>query len=136
MGIYSDLESEFDIEIVDEFLYHFTIMTNVLENLIIGLKYKDKFQDNIGQIFRIMHNIKSASAYLKISQINILVTLAEEILDDCRELEGRANDELIDWLLLISDLLKNYKNDLTNNNNSYTKMCPKIINVPKQLIVH
>jgi two-component system chemotaxis sensor kinase CheA len=136
MGIYSNLEIEFDAEIVDEFLSHFTIMTGVLENLIIGLKKEENFQTNIGQIFMIMHNIKSASGYLQIPQINKVVSLAEEILDDCREVSGNADDELIDWLLLVSDYLIGCKEDLTNDYETYTKIPKELINIPKELVAH
>jgi two-component system chemotaxis sensor kinase CheA len=135
MGVYSELEAEFDIDIVDEFLSHYTIMMDVIDNLIIGLKYEESFKENIEQIFRIMHNIKSATGYLKITPINKVVTLTEEILEDCRELSGKGSEELIDWLLLVSDMLKNYKDNLSDNSDSFDKINHNIIKIPKLLII-
>jgi two-component system chemotaxis sensor kinase CheA len=130
MGVFSNLESEFDIEIIEEFFSHFSFMIDSLETLIIGLEREELYSDNINQIFRIFHNIKSASGYLKLSPINKIVTLGEEVLDECRHLTGSASEELINWLLVLSDQLQLYKKDLEFDSEELSHINHDIIKVP------
>ena len=134
MGVYAALEGEFDYEIVEEFLSHFTIMSDSLERLIIGLKQEESYSANINEIFRIFHNIKSATGYLKITPINKLVTLAEEILEECRLVEGVGSDSLINWLILVSDQLSIYREDLEKDAETFSSLNHLIIKVPTQFI--
>ncbi len=134
MGIFKELEGEFDYDIVEEFLGHFGFMIDSLEPLIIDLEKSEKFSTNIDKLFRIFHNIKSASGYLKIDSINKLSTLAEETLEECRLVDGSGSDELIDWLLAVSDQMANYKQDLDNDRDKFTSTSPKLIRVPKKFV--
>jgi len=130
MGIFTDLETEFDIEIVEEFFSHFSFMIDSLETLIIGLEKEENYSDNINQIFRIFHNIKSASGYLKLNSINKIVTLGEEVLDECRHYTGSASEELVNWLLVLSDQLQLYKKDLELDCEMLSPINHNIIKVP------
>lgn len=53
MGILKQLEVDFDIEIVGDFLSHYAIMCENMEPLIIGLNKKERYPENIGDLFRI-----------------------------------------------------------------------------------
>jgi two-component system chemotaxis sensor kinase CheA len=130
MGIFTDLEVEFDVEIVEEFFSHYSFMIEALERLIIGLENEELYTNNINEIFRIFHNIKSSSAYLKIKSMNKVVTLGEEVLEECRNLEGVASEELINWLLLLSDQLTLYKKDLEEDHGELSQINHNIIKVP------
>ncbi|MCH9813628.1 MAG: Hpt domain-containing protein [Epsilonproteobacteria bacterium] len=130
MGIFANLEKEFDYAIVEEFFSHYSFMLDALERLIIGLEHKEQYKSNINEIFRIFHNIKSATGYLKLEPINKLVTLGEEVLEECRHLDGRASDTLINWLLRLSDQLQRYKKDLENDSSELSQTDHNIIKVP------
>lgn len=130
MGIYQELEKEFDYDIVEEFFGHYTMMTESLEQLIVKLEEPAFYTKNINELFRIFHTIKSASGYLKLTPVTKVVTLAEEVLEECRNLEGAASDALINWLLVVSDQLARYKEDLETDALSFSKLDPKIIKVP------
>ena len=130
MGIYKDLEGEFDYEIVEEFLNHYSSMIGVMEKLIISLENPSTFANKINELFRMFHTIKSASAYLKITPIHKIAVLAEEILQECRELQGAASEVLIEWFLLLHDQLNNYKTDLENDHENFSKLNKNIIKVP------
>ena len=56
MGILTQLEVDFDIEIVEDFISHYAIMCENMEPLIIGLNKKERYHENIGELFRIFHN--------------------------------------------------------------------------------
>ncbi len=134
MGVFTDLETEYDLEIVEEFLSHYSFMIEALEPLIIGLEKLELYKNNIDEIFRIFHNIKSSSGYLKIGEINKLVTLGEEVLEECRKVDGQASKELIDWLLLLSDQLQVYKEDLETNKKEMSKTNHNIIKIPTKYL--
>ncbi|HIP59084.1 MAG TPA: phosphorelay protein [Campylobacterales bacterium] len=134
MGIFTDLEAEYDIEIVEEFFSHFSFMLESLETLVIGLEKEELYSNNIGEIFRIFHNIKSSTGYLKLTPINKIVALGEEVLDECRHLEGSASDELINWLLLLSDQLQLYKKDLEEDQDELSATDHNIIKIPTKYL--
>ncbi len=134
MGVFTDLETEYDLEIVEEFLSHYSFMIEALEPLIIGLEKQELYKINIDEVFRIFHNIKSSSGYLKISEINKLVTLGEEVLEECRKVDGQASKELINWLLLLSDQLQVYKEDLETNKKEMSKTNHNIIKIPTKYL--
>jgi two-component system chemotaxis sensor kinase CheA len=134
MGVYSALEGEFDYEVVEDFICHFSLMTESMENLIQGLAHAPYYRENINQLFRIFHNIKSATGYLKITAIHKLVSLVEEILEECRVEEGEGSQELISWLLLVSDQLTLYREDLEVDAECFSPFNPHIIKVPIKFI--
>jgi len=134
MGIYKKLEIDYDYEIVEEFLSHFSMMLGIMEPLIIDLENEDKFKRNINELFRIFHNIKSASSYLKLEPINKLATLSEEILEECRLVEGSATDELVEWLLSINDQMQLYKKDIDNDSEDFCEVSKKVIKIPTKFV--
>ncbi|AQW80612.1 Hpt domain-containing protein [Campylobacter pinnipediorum] len=133
MGILKNLEIDYSFEIVEEFLSHYSIMCDISEPIVIGLGNKTKYNENIKELFRIYHNIKSAAGYMHLEPIIHLATLAEEICTEAREIEGPANDKFIDWLLLVGDQFIKYKNDLENDSEYFSILEPLIINIPVKL---
>lgn len=117
MGIRSDLDSNFDYEIVDEFLDHYSMMVESMETIIIDLSKPNMYNRSINELFRIFHNIKSASAYLKIEQMSKLSAFVEEVLEQIRTNHESVNDETVTWLLGVSDMFAIWKDDLKFNNN-------------------
>ncbi len=112
MGARQNLEENFDFEIVDEFLEHFSVMLDIMESLIITLEKPDNYAENINELFRIFHNLKSASSFLKLQSIMRLTTFVESYLDLLRQSSGPANDEVVTWLLQINDMLVLWYDDL------------------------
>lgn len=116
MGIRSDLEKNFDFEIIDEFLDHFSMMTEIMESLIINLGNAERYHHSIEELFRIFHNIKSASGYLQIEPMARLATLVEDALEQLRERDTVANDETITWLISVSDMFMQWQEDFKMDN--------------------
>lgn len=133
MGLLTQLEIDFDLEIVDDFLSHYGIMCESMEALIISLSNDDYFKGSIDDLFRIFHNIKSASGFVKLNPITKLASLAEEILEEARLLNGPATDEFIDWLLLVSDQFAKYRTDLEDDKDHFSLLEPLIIKLPSTL---
>ena len=134
MGLVEQLEDEFDADLVDDFITHYSIMVYQMENLIIGLENKDKYKNNVNELFRIAHNIKSASAYFELTTINKLVVLLEDVLEEARKVDGLGDRVFVDWLLNVYDQLDIYKEDLEADSNEFSGLNKKIIHVPTTFI--
>ena len=135
MGILKSLEIDYSYDIVEEFLSHYSLMCDLMEPLIVGLARNDRYNANINELFRIFHNIKSASSFMKLNPIFKLTTLAEEICGEARELQGPANDDFVDWLLLVSDQFEKYKNDIETDAEFFGVLDANIVKIPQKLDV-
>ncbi len=116
MGIRSDLDANFDFEIVDEFLDHYSIMVESMEVMILDLSKPNMFERSIHELFRVFHNIKSASGFLKILPMTKLSAFVEDELEKLRKLNKPAGDETTTWLLSISDMYAQWQDDLRFDN--------------------
>ena len=116
MGVRRELEENFDFEIVDEFLDHYAMMVEVMENLIIDLGNEQRYERSLDELFRIFHNIKSASSFLQMEPMIRLSTFVEDALDQLRTYPGPANDEVVNWLLEINDTFMLWQDDLKLDN--------------------
>ncbi len=116
MGIRSALEANFDFEIIDEFLDHYGMMTEVMESLIIDLGNKERYHRSIEELFRIFHNVKSASGYLQIQPMVRLSTFVEDALEQLRTRDKVVNEETINWLISVSDMFLQWQEDFKMDN--------------------
>ena len=111
MGIRSDLDANFDFEIVDEFLDHYSMMVDSMEVMIIDLQKPSLQARCTDELFRVFHNIKSASGYLQIEPMRRLATLVEDELEQLRAKDEPINEETVTWLLEISDMFAAWHDD-------------------------
>ena len=136
MGVFTALERDFDLEIVEDFASHYGIMCETMEPLIIGLGKQEYYENNIRELFRIFHNIKSAGGFLKLDPIIKLATLCEDVAEEARTLNGPATDEFIDWLLMVSDQFEKYRINIEEDDEYFGMLEPLIIKVPIHLERH
>lgn len=136
MGLFSKLEEDFDLEIVEDFISHFGIMCETMEPLIIGLGKQEYYENNVGELFRIFHNMKSAGGFLKLEPIIKLASLCEDVVEEARNLDGPATDEFIDWLLMISDQFEKYRLNIEEDDEYFGMFDPLIIKIPINLQKH
>jgi two-component system chemotaxis sensor kinase CheA len=129
MKIQDYLYSEFDESIVEEFLMLLDVMEDNLD-LAIERLYSD-YEEAINDIFRMFHNFKSASGYLKIKRLENFAHFVEGILDRARK-KDKASEELIDWLFKVSDQFHKWYKEINDNlelspiNPDILKSIPKI----------
>lgn len=116
MGVRSELDANFDYEIVDEFLDHYSMMVENMETLIINLSKPNMYEQTINELFRVFHNIKSATGYLQIEQMSKLSAFVEDALEILRTKHKSVNEETINWLLNISDMYAQWNEDLKLDN--------------------
>ncbi len=117
MGVRSDIEANFDFEIVDEFLDHYSLMVDSMELLVLDLAKEKMYKRSVEELFRVFHNIKSASGFLHLEPMQKLASFVENVLEDLRKRDKPANDDTINWLLAISDMFATWQNDLQMDNN-------------------
>ena len=129
MGVRRDLEDNFDFEIVDEFLDHYSMMIDVMEPLIIDLAKESAYERSVEELFRIFHNIKSATTFLQLEPISRLSSFVEDALEQMRTYAPPANDELINWLLSINDMFLIWQDDLKLDN-ELTKINFSLLKLP------
>jgi two-component system chemotaxis sensor kinase CheA len=129
MGIRSDLDANFDFEIVDEFLDHYSMMVDSMEVMIIDLQKLNMYERSVNELFRVFHNIKSASGYLKITPMNKLATFVEDELEVLRNKKPPVNQETINWLLSISDMFATWQDDLKLDND-LSKIRYSLLKIP------
>ncbi|MFA6760820.1 MAG: chemotaxis protein CheA [Sulfuricurvum sp.] len=115
MGIKSKLNAVFDYEIVDEFLDHYTIMSDCIDALIIDLGKEELFERSLDELKRVIHNIASSTSYLKLESINRLANFVEGVLDEIRSKNSKINHQTEEWLLLVADTLKLWGDELEND---------------------
>ncbi|CAI6159056.1 MAG: hypothetical protein SPLUMA2_SPLUMAMAG2_00805 [uncultured Sulfurimonas sp.] len=116
MGVRSDLDANFDFEIVDEFLDHYSMMVESMEVMIIDLEKPNSYDRSINELFRVFHNIKSASAYLQITQMAKLSSFVEDELEELRKAKPPISEETTTWLLDVSDMYATWQEDFKLDN--------------------
>ena len=129
MGIRSDLDANFDFEIVDEFLDHYSMMIDSMEVMILDLSKVSMQKRVIDELFRVFHNIKSASGYLQLVPMTRLSTLVEDELEQLRSNQKPVNEETINWLLEISDMFGAWQDDFKNDG-ELTKVRYSLLKIP------
>jgi len=129
MGIRTSLDDSFDYEIVDEFYDHFTLMVESMEVIILDLSKEAFYKRSTDELFRVFHNIKSASGYLQITQMNRLAQFVEEFLDELREKNEPIGENTVTWLLEISDVFAQWQIDIRQDND-LTKIKYSLLNLP------
>jgi len=116
MGVRSDLDANFDFEIVDEFLDHYSMMVESMEVMIINLEKPNSYDRSINELFRVFHNIKSASGYLQITQMAKLSSFVEDELKELRKAKPPISEETTTWLLDVSDMYATWQEDFKLDN--------------------
>ena len=129
MGIRSDLYENFDFEIIDEFLDHYSMMVESMEVMILDLSKSHMYERSVNELFRVFHNIKSASGYLKIIPMNKLAAFVEDELEALRKKKPPVSEETINWLLNISDMFAAWQDDLKQDN-ALSKIKYSLLKIP------
>jgi two-component system chemotaxis sensor kinase CheA len=111
VGISDYLYSEFDSDIVEEFLMLLDVLEDNMDLTIESL-YQDS--ESLNDLFRMFHNLKSASGFLKLKRIQIFAHFVEDILQEARD-KNKITEELIDWLFKVSNQFHIWYRNITNN---------------------
>jgi chemotaxis protein histidine kinase CheA len=134
MGIYKQLETEFGNEIAEEFIDHFETMVEMIEPSVIGLQSEVMYEQSSNGLFRIVHNLKSSSAFLQLKTLNKFSTFVEEILEQIRT-SGHVQDEkVVVWLMMVNDQYQGWYTNLATDTEKWNKINYTIFNSPEEFI--
>jgi two-component system chemotaxis sensor kinase CheA len=133
MGVYKRLEEEFDFDIVDEFMDHYEVICDIIEPTILNLENNDNSDSIIEELFRIAHNLKSATGFLKLKKIYQFAIFLENILENIRYKNIYFNEDSITWFLKVADQLKLWYMDLKGDKDSFNNVNFEIFDIPEQL---
>jgi len=114
MGIQDYLYSEFESEIVEEFLMMLDSVEDSIDFIINDLE--NNYEDSINELFRIFHNLKSATAFLKIKRFNSYTKLVEAILEKARKNPFLVKSLLIGYLQRLNSFISGMKILITIEN--------------------
>jgi len=128
MGVQDYLYNEFEPEIVEEFLMLLDSIEDSLDFIINDLE--NNYEDSINELFRIFHNLKSATAFLKIQRFNSYTKLVEAILEKARKYKRLPNEELIDWLFIVAEQFHMWYEDI-DKNRELSPIIPKLLKISK-----
>lgn len=123
MNIQDYLYSEFDSEIVEEFLMLLDVLDDNLD-LTIERLYDD--YDAINDLFSFL---KLATLFLKIKRIANFAHFVENVLDKVRA-NKKVDEELINWLFIVSDQFHKWYENI-NRNEELASINPNIFKIPK-----
>ena len=126
-GIRDYLYEEFDSEIVDEFMMMLDILEDTIDLTIENLEVD--YENAVNDLFRMFHNLKSSTAFLKIDRISNYAHFVENFLDKMRE-KKILNDEILDWFFVVSGQFHTWYEDF-NKNRPLSPLDPKILKLPK-----
>jgi chemotaxis protein histidine kinase CheA len=128
MGVKDYLYSEFDSAIVDEFLM---LLDTIEDNLDLLLEELENNPEVVNELFRMFHNLKSATAYLKLTRISNYAHLIEDILDKVRG-KDKIPKDVIDWLFDATAQIHKWYEEIDKNKElskadmSILKKLPKV----------
>ncbi len=133
MGLLRELEGAFDYDIVDEFTDHYEIMCSSMEPIIDRLNHAHEIPEAVEELFRIAHNLKSASGFLKLETLHRFAAFIEDNLEHIRKRTTPFTQESIDWFYLISDQLCDWYDDLMGDQDDFRKIRTEIFDIPQEI---
>jgi len=114
MGILDKLYEENDFDIVDEFINQWDYIIDEIDIVIEKLEKDDEYKEAVNELFRIFHSLKSATAFLKLTRINIFAKLVEDVLESARN-KDKPTEEFVDWMFLASGQIAKWYEEITHN---------------------
>ena len=104
---------------LEVFIYESTTLLEQLDEILLDSENSKSFsEDNINEVFRIMHTIKGSSAMMEFNGISTLAHAVEDVFFILREDQSRlgsVNEALFDLVFRASDFLKAEVESVQNN---------------------
>ena len=129
MGIfvYTELVDE---EVIEEFQDHFYNTCESLEGFILELEHEETYNDSVNELFRVFHSLKASAQYFRLQDMTDVTRIAENVLEDLRNMEGPAEDYIIDWLFIINDQFSLWQEEMEKEASDLSPLTERILNAP------
>lgn len=136
MGILNTLQANISYDVVDEFIGSYAVMCEDMERLILNLEKRSRYSDNVDKLFRIFHNIKSASGYMGLTRMCKASEIVESVLEEARMVaDGCASPELINWMLIVNDIFNNWRKELEEDADDFSPIPATILRIPSKITI-
>ena len=106
-----------DPEIIKEFVAEFNEHLQALELNLLELENDPSNMDILNSIFRPVHTLKGAANFLGFEAIGSFSHELENLLDKLRKGKKKADQGIIDLLLICIDVIKNFIGDVSKGGN-------------------
>lgn len=94
-----------DLGAMEELKERFSWLNENMEAHIFALQNAADYVDSAQTMFRVFHSIKALSTYLHLQPITDVAIVVEDILSILRHKQHPASQEIVDWMLVVSDTL-------------------------------
>jgi len=136
MGILNTLQANISYDIIDEFIGSYAAMCEDMERLIVSLENPSYYSVNVDKLFRVFHNIKSATGYMGLNRMCKASEIVESVLEEARLItDGRASPELINWMLIANDIFNKWREELEENAADFSPIPATILKIPSKIVV-
>jgi len=120
---------------MDELSVKLQYLIDNMEGLILEMRSEDRYYNATGELFRIFHCIKSLSMHLKIETLIKASNSIEDILSIIRFKKPPILPEIIDWLLIISDHVKSWGENIERHEYDFIPIDSYTLNMVKTAVV-
>ena len=93
------------------------------------LEKEDEYKEAVNELFRIFHSLKSATAFLKLTRINVFAKLVEDVLESARN-KDKPTEEFVDWMFLASGQIAKWYEEITHNK-ELSPIDGRVLKLPK-----
>lgn len=99
----SNEDISIDFGAMEELKDRYSILAENMERLIFDMKTTGRYKDASMEMFRMVHTIKALSNYLQLESVYKMMVVLEDVLNILWHKNPPIRQEIIDWLLLLSD---------------------------------
>lgn len=113
------MDNSFFVTAISEFDDTLENLCDVFEQRIVGLSDESLYAHNVNDLFRTVHSLKALSSYLNYEDVFHTLTALENILSILRYKKAPAHQEVIDWMLLVSDHIVGWMDEVESNERDF-----------------
>jgi HD-like signal output (HDOD) protein len=92
----------------------FTTMMDEIEQNVMAIGTPETYKDAVDQLFRQFHTMKALSMYLSVAPLVEVMKTLEDILSMMRHKAPPGRVDVVDWLLLVSDEMREWAPYMNN----------------------
>lgn len=124
-----------DLIALDELRDNLYRLANIIDSKILNMQDPEQYSDSIRELFRQFHSLKALCYHLKMKSIFLTTKTIEEVLSILRQKKPPIKFEIIDWLLHISDSIKEWSQMAQSDDFDFKPIDTYILNMVKASVV-
>ena len=112
----TDVYLDFDKNSFNDFVVETSDLIENLPVAIMKLEQSPGIQDNLNEVFRILHSIKGLAAFFSFNNMKLVAHRLEDLLSEVKEGNKIINPEIIDALFKGSEIIKRIFEEIAKEN--------------------